>query len=303
MGSRDSGGIAGSGSAADARPRRGIATGRRGPAEAARAAGVAPGRAGAGRSVRGVGPPDDRLEDAGRAAPAARSPPVSPAVPAPGSALGRAGAPAAGRPPGHDPREDRLDPRPLPDRVHPPVGAVLRRQAPLLRRVVTAQPRVGAQGVAEVEVLADLRARLGDHVEMDRVHPAAPLHRAHEDRTGRRPRVRSALALEAEAHEPVGRPRHGLRRRDQHEVDDALPGEPGNGRAAEVLDPRVRQGGPDEVRDGGRHLRRTRVRGMDPEGALDVRTDDETAHRGSVGRARSGPGAKESRRDAVVSDC
>ena len=154
---------------------------------------------------------------------------------------------------------------------------------PLLGRGVgIAERRVGAEGVPEQHLLAQLPAGRRHHVAVDAERRAVVVHETGEHRPGRRERGEAPLAAEPEREQRVDQERDLVRRRLDPEVHDVLAGQAGDGGAADVLHDGARPRRRDQAGDLARDLDRPRVprvvRGRE---AL-VGTDGQVRHRGQV---------------------
>ena len=107
----------------------------------------------------------------------------------------------------------------------------------LQRGVALDEGRVGEQRVAERDVAAELVA-VGQDVAVDAERGAATDQRADQHRPAGRPRIGARLRPEPEFLQHRRHDRDVGRRRGDRQVHDALAGQPGNRRAADVLDVR-----------------------------------------------------------------
>ena len=154
---------------------------------------------------------------------------------------------------------------------------------PLLGRGVgIAERRVGAKGVPEQHLLAQLPAGRRHHVAVDAVRRAFVVHETGQHRPGRRERGETSLAAEPEREQRLDQGRDLVRHRLDPQVHDVLAGQARDGGAADVLHdgagPRRRDQAGDLAGDLDRPRVPRLVRGRE---AL-VGTDGQVRHRGQV---------------------
>ena len=129
---------------------------------------------------------------------------------------------------------------------------------PLEGHIPAAQDRVGTQGVPQAPHGGHLRTASWDHVHVDPVLTGPVAEGAPQHGPGWRERRRT-LGLEAEFEQGLGDGRDVGRLGGQEQVDDALAGQAGHGRAADVLGRGGRPTGGDEGDQAPGHLGGVRV--------------------------------------------
>ena len=117
---------------------------------------------------------------------------------------------------------------------------------------------------------------------MDPKRPVAKDHRADQHRPAGRPRIRPRLTPETDLAQGRGDGRHIVMRGGDGQVHDALARQPGDGRAADVLDDEIGATGRDERADRGGYLDGPGIPGQHIGGRSDVRSDGRQAHLPSV---------------------
>ena len=148
-------------------------------------------------------------------------------------------------------------------------------------RVALDEQRVREKRVAECQIAMELVAVRQD-VAVDAERGPVSHQRADQHRAAWRPRVGTRLRTEPELAEQRGHVGDVVRCRRDREIDDALARQARDRRAADVLDDEIGAPLADELSDGGRHVRRSWVPGLDRCGLSDVRPDRWLTHSASV---------------------
>ena len=185
-----------------------------------------------------------------------------------------------GRPLDADAAMDLGDPRLLAVRVLVRLDRAVGHDAGLELRITLDEGGIGKQRVAERHVALELLG-VGQDVAMDAELRAATNEGAHQHRPARWPWIGTWLRSEPQLPEHRRDSRDVLGSGRDGEIHDALAGQSGDGRAADVLDHQVRTALADELGDGARDLDRPRIPRLDRRGQSDVRPD-RRVHRGSV---------------------
>ena len=133
-------------------------------------------------------------------------------------------------------------------------------------RVGPGQLRVGAQGVPEARRRGPAPPGRAGHGHGGGTWSRRRTDGADQHRPRWRPRIRSGLRPEAELEKQRGDDWNVIGRGRDREIDDALAGQAGNGRAADVLDDEVRAALPDHGRHRCGDVGGARVPGQDGRG-------------------------------------